>query len=101
MESEAATDRVEAVTDLLTQAELHHGAYEAHDLGGVYDQDWARWYAEFAIEHGLNDIFGHRVPLDQVAPFLARTYGEFEQLDPKPDTGEWAGYIARRMVEDF
>jgi hypothetical protein len=101
MESSAASDRVEAVTNLLIQAELHHGAYEAHDLGGVYDRDWASWYAEYAIEHGLHELLGRATPLDRVGPFLATAYAEFEQLDPRPDKGEWAGYIARRMVEDL
>jgi hypothetical protein len=101
MESGAASDRVEAVTSLLLEAELHHGAYEAKDLGGVYDKDWPSWYAEYAIEHGLSDALGQAAPLDQVAPFLARAYDEFEQLDPRPDRGAWAGYVARRLLEEF
>lgn len=101
METEAGPDRVEAVTTLLIEAESAHGTYEALDLGGVYDRDWASWYAEYAIEHGLAEILGRLTPLDRVGPFLARAYAEFEQLDPRPDRGEWAGYIARRIVEDL
>lgn len=101
MESGAASDRVEAVTNLLVEAELHHGTYEALDLGGVYDQDWASWYAEYLIEHGLNEIVGHATPLDRVGPFLANAYADFEQLEPKPDRGEWAAHIARRIIEDL
>lgn len=101
MESEAGSDRVEAVTNLLTEAESAHGTYEALDLGGVYDKDWASWYAAYAIEHGLAEILGHATPLDRVAPLLASAYAEFEQLEPRPDRGEWAGYIARRIVEDL
>jgi hypothetical protein len=101
MESEAVPDRVEAITTLLTEAESAHGTYEALDLGGVYDRDWASWYAEYAIEHGLDGILGHATPLDRVGPFLANAYAEFEKLDPRPDRGEWAAYIARRIVEDL
>jgi hypothetical protein len=101
MESEAPTDRVEAVTNLLREAESAHGTYEALDLGGVYDRDWPSWYAEYLIEHGLDEIVGHATPLDRVGPFLANAYAEFEQLDPRPDKGEWAAYIARRIVEDL
>ena len=101
MEPEAVPDRIEAVTTLLTEAESAHGTYEALDLGGVYDRDWATWYAEYAIEHGLPEILGHATPLDRVGPLLASAYAEFEQLDPRPDRGEWAGYIARRIVEDL
>ena len=101
MESEAPTDRVEAITNLLTEAESAHGTYEALDLGGVYDRDWASWYAEYLIEHGLAELVGHATPLDRVGPFLANAYAEFEQLEPRPDRNEWAAYIARRIVEDL
>jgi hypothetical protein len=101
MESEAPADRVEAVTNLLIEAESAHGTYEALDLGGVYDRDWASWYAEFLIEHGLDDVIGHPTPLDRVGPLLATTYAEFEQLDPRPDRAAWAQYIARRLVESL
>jgi hypothetical protein len=93
--------RVEAVTALLLEAESAHGTYEALDLGGVYDQEWASWYAEYAIEHGLSDILGHPAPLDRVSPLLAAAYAEFEQLDPRPDRAEWAAHLARRVVEDL
>lgn len=93
--------RVEAVTALLLEAESAHGTYEALDLGGVYDQDWATWYAEYAIEHGLSEIVGHPTPLDRVGPLLAESYAEFERLDPRPDRAEWASHLARRMVENL
>ena len=91
-------DRAEAVRDLLLEAETAHGVYESIDLGGVRDQDWARWYGEFALEHGLEDVVGHRIPLDQIGPFLSKAYAEFEQRDPKPSEG-WANFVARRVVE--
>lgn len=93
--------RVEAVTALLLEAESAHGTYEALDLGGVYDQDWANWYAEYAIEHGLSDILGHATPLDRVGPLLAAAYAGFEKLDPRPDHAQWAAYLGRRVVEDL
>ena len=91
-------DRAEAVRDLLVNAESAHAAYEHFDLGGVRDKDWARWYGEFALEHGLEDILGHRIPLDQVGTLLSKAYAEFEQRDPKPSEG-WADFVARRVVE--
>jgi hypothetical protein len=91
-------DRSEAVRDLLLEAEQAHAVYESLDLGGVRDQDWARWYGEFVLEHGLEDVVGRRIPLDQVGPFLTRAFAEFEQQDPKAGDG-WAGHVARRIVE--
>ena len=91
-------DRADAVRDLLLEAERAHATYESLDLGGVRDQEWARWYGEFVLEHGLEDVLGHRIPLDQVGPFLASAFVEFEQQEPKSADG-WAGHVARRIVE--
>lgn len=34
---------------LLREAEAAHGEYEAEELGGVRDEEWAPWYAEFIV----------------------------------------------------
>ena len=39
----------EELTRLLREAEAAHGKYEAEELGGVRDEEWAAWYAEFII----------------------------------------------------
>jgi hypothetical protein len=39
----------EELTSLLKEAEKAHGEYEKTELGGVRDQDWASWYAEFIV----------------------------------------------------
>jgi hypothetical protein len=36
----------ETVLAALEQAATAHGVHEAEELGGVYDQEWPRWYAE-------------------------------------------------------
>jgi hypothetical protein len=41
------------VESLLIQAEQAHGQYEQTTLNGIYDQDWAIWYANYAINQGL------------------------------------------------
>jgi hypothetical protein len=40
----------EELTRLLREAEAAHGKYEAEELGGVRDEEWAAWYAEFIIK---------------------------------------------------
>lgn len=93
-------DRAEAVTALLVQAEGAHGVYETTELNGVYDQDWARWYAAYAVDHGLGEIVGHAVATDRLAEFLASAFADYERADPKPgDT--WADVIARRIVAEL
>ncbi len=39
----------EELTRLLREAEAAHGKYEAEELGGVRDEEWAPWYAEFIV----------------------------------------------------
>jgi hypothetical protein len=95
-----AADRIQAINALLVRAEEAHGAFEATELNGVYDTEWPRWYAAYAVEHGLGALVGHEVTADRLAQFLASSYAEFERADSDP--GEpWAGYIARRMVEEL
>ncbi|WP_448808832.1 hypothetical protein [Agromyces bauzanensis] len=35
----------EVILDLLIRTAAAHGAYEAEELGGVYDEQWPEWYA--------------------------------------------------------
>lgn len=93
-------DTAEAITALLVRAEEAHGHYEALDLNGVYDEDWARWYAEFAIESGLAELVGHAAPLDRVTALLESAYADFDGADPKP-TPSWADYVGRRMADEL
>ena len=93
-------DRVDYVTALLIRAEKAHGAYETTELNGVYDEQWPRWYADWAVGHGVGTTLGHDVTADRLADLLAGGYGEFEQLDPTPAEG-WAAYVARRIVAEL
>ena len=54
------TDRIAALEALLAETEAAHGAYETTELNGVYDQEWPRWYAAYAVEHGIGEIRGPR-----------------------------------------
>jgi hypothetical protein len=95
-----APDRIEAITALLTQAEQAHGVYEGTELNGVYDQDWPRWYAAYAVEHGISALVDHDVTTEQLAAFLASSNAEIEQTDPKP-AEPWAAYTARRIATEL
>jgi hypothetical protein len=95
-----ADDRTEAVNALLVEAEAAHGAFETTELNGVYDQEWARWYAAYAVEHGIGALVGHELTTDQLGQLLADSYLEFERADPTPSEA-WAAYAARRLVEEL
>ena len=89
-------DRVQALETLLVQTGTAHGEFEATELNGVYDQEWPRWYATYAVEHRIGALVGHPVTIDRLAEFLATSNAEFEQAEPKPDE-PWAAYTARRI----
>ncbi len=89
--------RTKAVSALLIEAEAAHGVYETTVLGGVYDKDWAAWYATYAVEHGIADLIGQPVTADRLSRLLTSLFDEFERADPKP-TDAWAPWIARRIT---
>jgi hypothetical protein len=92
--------RVEALNALLVAAEEAHGTFEETELKGVYDQDWARWYAVYAVAHGIGDLLGHRVTIDDLAQFLVVSHADFKAVDP-PAGEPWAAYTARRIAADL
>ncbi len=95
-----AADRIEAINALLVETQQAHGAYEAAELNGVYDQDWPRWYAAYAVEHGISALAEHDITADELAAFLASSYAEFQQTDPTP-AEPWAAYTARRIAAEL
>jgi hypothetical protein len=94
------TISTEAIATLLIEAEQAHGEYETSELNGVYDEDWARWYAAYAVEHGIGDLLGREIATDELAMVLATGYTEYEQSDPKPSE-EWAAWTARRLATEL
>ncbi len=95
-----SSDRVEGLRALLVETEAAHGTYEATVLNGVYDKDWAQWYAGHAVEHGIGALIGHDVAADRLADSLASAYAEYEGIAPGARV-PWAAYTARRIAADL
>ena len=94
------SEPVDQINALLVRAGEAHGRYEATELNGVYDQAWPRWYAAYAVEHGIGELLGHPISTDQLATFLASSNRDLEQVEPeirKP----WATYTARRIASEL
>ncbi len=89
-------DRVEEINALLGRAQEAHGAFEATELNGVYDQQWPRWYASYSVDHGIGALLGHDVTVDALEQFLASSFTDFQAVDPKRNE-PWAAYTARRI----
>ena len=90
---------IDAIAKLLEETEAAHGVYETAELNGVYDQNWAQWYAGYAVEHGLGDLLGRPLDVDSLAMTLADGFGAFERTDPRPAQG-WAAFLAERLAAD-
>ncbi len=90
----------EGIEGLLVRASTAHGEFERTELNGVYDRDWPRWYAAYAIEHGLGGLLGHPVTTDDLARFLAGSNVQFEQTEHE-SRPSWAAYTARRIAVEL
>jgi hypothetical protein len=77
-----------------------HDTYEKAELDGVYDQDWAQWYATYVIEHGLSLLLRHAVTVPQLADFLAETNLDYQRVNRESDS-DWATYTSRRLASEL
>lgn len=82
---------------LLIQAGNAHHVYEQTVLKGAYDQEWANWYADYVIQHGLGDLLNQSVTTEQVSQFFSESYRMYEQ---KNTDQNWASYTAEKMIEE-
>src|SRR5687767_13039624 len=93
-------DRTTAVEALLVQAAQAHGVFEESELQGVYDQEWPRWYATYAVEHGMGALIGGGITIDRLTEFLTTSNVEFEKTAPELRE-PWATYTARRVTAEL
>ena len=93
-------DPTTSIEELLGRTGAAHGVYEETELGGVYHEEWAEWYAAYALEHGLADLLGRPVTADALASFLAASNVDFQRAGGT-DTEPWATYTARRIVAEM
>lgn len=90
----------ESIDALLVRAAAAHGVFEETELQGVYDQAWPRWYATYAVEHGIGALVGHPVTIDRLAEFLASSNVEYEKIEPELRE-PWATYAAGRISAEL
>ena len=67
---------------------------------GVSSSTWPRWYAAYAVDHGLGELIGHEVSTERLAAFLAASFEEFKQADTGPEE-PWGAYTARRIATEL
>jgi hypothetical protein len=81
---------------LLTRTKDEHAEYEKSVLNGVYDQQWDLWYADFLVEHGLNDLLNSNLISADLATLLRDINDEYEKAGKK---GSWEGYTAVQLID--
>jgi hypothetical protein len=86
------------ITGLLRRTGNAHGQYETTVLHGVYDQDWAVWYADWAIKNGLNELLGTGFDATAFGNLLSEI-NEDHQREGRNLT--WAEFTAQRLAQMF
>lgn len=87
---------IKAIEQLLREAGSAHGRYEETVLNGVYDEDWPDWYAQWAVEHGFNDLVTRPVEVEQLSRFLV----DLHEAHQTAGSGQpWPAFYARRLAE--
>jgi hypothetical protein len=89
-------ERLRALEALLSEAGEAHGVYEAAELRGVYDEAWPRWYAAYAIEHGLGRLLGREIGVEELASLLASSWDDVRASGGSAET--WPANTARRII---
>ena len=85
-----------SIARLLTETLVAHSDHETTVLGGVYDEEWAFWYATYLLEHGLPDLLPHAAKLNaaQLGAILTQLDADYRQEKREE---EWPTYYAERL----
>lgn len=89
------SDLIQRLTDLLQQAGAAHGVYEEETLNGVYDQQWAVWYAGWLLDNGFATLLNTALDQQNLGQLLHTLNEEHQQSGGET----WAQFTARRLVE--
>ena len=89
-------NRTDEIAMLLTRAGEAHGVYEETVLNGVYDMEWAAWYAKFLVENGIGDLLGQSVTIEAMTTFLTQAD---EQHKAAGADEHWTRFYGRSLAE--
>ncbi len=91
-------ERPTAIAELFAQAGDAHHHYEQTVLNGVYHKEWADWYADYAIAHGLNDWLTNPLTVEQLSHRLSELT---DRHKAEHSTMDWGIYVAQKLVDQF
>ncbi len=84
-----------SISELLSRAGAAHHTYEQTVLQGAYDPEWPTWYAEYAIEHGLNELLPRAMTVSELSQFLIESNQRYEQSGK---VQVWADFTAADLA---
>jgi hypothetical protein len=95
------TEPIAEIERLLVNTLAAHSVYETTVLGGVYDEDWAGWYAAYLRDHGLPAVLPRAASLDasQLRAILAQLHRDYTEESPDADWQPWYAERLGAMVE--
>mgnify|MGYP000188557401 FL=1 len=88
-------ERRAKIIEQLAAAQAAHAEYEATTLNGVYDQQWADWYAEYLLAHGWNDLFSQSWAADSLTAALRQADAAHRATAPQQ---RWHEFYAAQFV---
>jgi hypothetical protein len=90
------TDAERTLADLLHQAaEDHHIAFKATD--GV-DPDWSIWYADYLLEHGIEQMLDAKLLKSDLVYLLV---GADKRIDVRAPGARWEPWYARYLLDAY
>jgi hypothetical protein len=86
------------VRDLLLAAKEAHIKYESAELGGEYDEAWAKWYAAWLIKRGINKLLAQTYGVESLSKSLS-AMAEAQKTSTYPSE-KWADFYAATLLHE-
>ncbi len=87
---------VNQITDLIVKTSWAHHEYQETVLNGVYNVNWAPWYASYLIENGLGELLGYNIDKETLTKFLVDVDKKYQLEKPNQ---KWPVYYALQLAE--
>ncbi|MDH3942631.1 MAG: hypothetical protein OEV06_00870 [Anaerolineae bacterium] len=89
-------EKAREIKHLLVKTVQNHHEYQENQLGGDYNNDWSKWYADFLLENDLVEVWGREITAEELAATLRQLDEEYKAEEREEN---WPTYYAGRMVE--
>lgn len=88
-------NKVNQLFNLFVKTVWAHHEHQERDLNGVYNVNWAPWYASFLIDNGVGDVIGYEIDEESLTQFLVDVDKKYRREKPNQ---EWPVYYAIQLA---